>query len=274
MIMPRENWSAWKKPVPAPLCPPQIQHRVAWRNLGICGDRPVTKLPESWHDPHSLFVHMAHSKRHFKSYKVAGLCTSKRYKLQVSRHVMFHCVSPLFKLKAHTKHQQWDEWNIQWSSEICNKWLIPWPTKQLSNVQDSNIFQFVLFRWGNEWTHILSPPSGCSYNSSPLIPPTPHHLPAATTPLKLFPLPPPSACSYNSSPLIPPNPICLQLLLLSSYSPYPPPSACSYNSSPLIPPTPHHLPAATTPLHLFLPLPAVVNSSTICSAAGSLCMLL
>jgi len=35
--------------------------------------------------------------------------------------------------------------------------------------------------------------------------------------------------------------------------------------------SPHHLPAATTPLHLFLPLSAVVNSSTICSAAGSLC---
>jgi len=104
---------------------------------------------------------------------------------------------------------------------------------------------------------------------------SPHHLPAATTPLHLFPLPPPSACSYISSPLIPPTPtICLQLQLLSTYSPYPPPSAYSYNSSPLIPPTPHYLSAATTPLHLFLPLPAIVNSSTICSAAGSLCTLL
>ena len=81
-------------------------------------------------------------------------------------------------------------WNVQWSSETCTKWLGAWPAKQLSNVQDFNIFQFVLFRWGNEWMNTYC---------------RPQHLQAATTPLHLFPLPPT---------------ISLQLQLLSTHSPH------------------------------------------------------
>ena len=91
--------------------------------------------------------------------------------------------------------------------------------------------------------HSRPPPTIClQLNSSPLIPPTP------TICLQL-----------NSSPLIPPTPtICLQL----NSSPLIPPSPTIFlqlNSSPLIPPS---------------SLPAALNSSTICSAACSLCMLL
>ena len=166
MIMTRETWSTWKKPVPVPLCPQQIQHGLAWRNRGICGDRPETELPESWHDtPHTLFVHLAYSKRHFKSCKVAWLCTSQRYKLQVSRHVMFHCVSSLVKLMPHSKHQQW---------AAVNKPVKLWDLQQMADSLTSQatikcsrlLTSFNLFLSGegtNE--HTFSAP--------------PHHLPAA-----------------------------------------------------------------------------------------------
>ena len=123
----------------------------------------------------------------------------------MSRHVM----------SCFTVFHLWLKWSLtlsinsellstnQQSSEICNKWLIPWPAKQLSNIQDSLHLSICSFQV-REWTNTYSPPT--------------HHLPAATTPLHLFPLPPT---------------ICLQLQLLSTYSPYPPLSStvCSAASS-------------------------------------------
>jgi hypothetical protein len=70
-------------------------------------------------------------------------------------------------------------WTTQWGSEVYSKQLIPRPAKQLSNVQD--IFQFVPFRSGKEWTHI----------------PPPHHLPT----------------SYSSSPFILPHPAAVNCRL-------------------------------------------------------------